>query len=178
MRSSTTLFVAASLLSLAAASPLDRRYYECSAPSVWHVCWDGWEGCCSVTPCKGPAEGAKSYCPDTELPPPTGNPTTPGTPAQPAPPTACTPESTPSTPSELPVDTEWIEQSGCKEDNSNCNWAPTYFVVKTDNETYTTYNTTSQFHVQKDAGVDGARRDSIALFTDIPDTVTKCRINW
>jgi len=180
MRYSATFLAAASLLSLAAASPLERRYEECAAPTVWHICWDGWEGCCSITPCKGPAEGVKSYCPDTEKPPPNGPPTTPGTPAQPAPPTACTPESTPSsTPSGRVTDADWSKTTGCKEDDSNCNWAATFFIVKTGNETYTTFNSTGQFHVQKDANEDGgARRDSIALFTGIPDSVTKCRINW
>ncbi|KAF2682314.1 hypothetical protein K458DRAFT_419721 [Lentithecium fluviatile CBS 122367] len=176
MRSSTTFLAAASLLSLAAASPLERRYYDCTAPQVWHTCWDGWQGCCSVTPCKGPAEGVKSYCPDTEQPPSgtPGNPTPPSTP-----PTACSPESTPSpTPTSLEPDVEWVGQTGCKEDNSNCHWAPRFFIIKTDNETYTTYNQTFQFHVRKDAGPEGGRHDSIALFTDIPDTVTKCRIAW
>jgi hypothetical protein len=167
MRSSMTIIAAAALLSFTAASPLNRRHPDCTAPTVLHVCWDGWEGCCSVSPCKGPAEGVKSYCPDNELPPPSD------------PPTACTPGSAPvATPTGFPKDIDWIESTGCKEDDSNCNWAPMFHVIKTGNETYTSYNTTDVFHVQKDDGVNGARRDSIAVFSNIPDTATKCTIAW
>ncbi len=171
MRASSTFLAAASILSLAAASPLERRYQECTAPQAWHRCSDGWAGCCSVSPCKGPGEGVASHCPDTEPQPPAETPTPIKEPSS-----ACSPESTPSSAPSPSTDTDWTRF--CKADDSNCNWAPTYFIVKTDNETYTTYNTTNQFHVQKDDGLLGGRRDSIALFKDIPDTVTKCRIAW
>jgi hypothetical protein len=169
MRSSTICLAAASILGFAAANPLERRM-ECTAPAVYHVCWDGWSGCCSVSPCNGAANGGKNFCPDNEMPP------------QPTASEACTsasaaaPSATPSGPPAK--DTEWIEPSGCKEDDSNCNWAPQFWVVKTDDETYSTANTTRQFYVQKENGTDGARRDSIALFTGIPDSVTKCTIAW
>jgi hypothetical protein len=178
MRSSTTFLAAASILSLAVASPLERRYYDCTAPQVWHVCWDGWEGCCSVTPCKGPAEGMRSFCADDGAPPPSPvtPPTETATPVE-APTSACSPEST-SPPAASPtVDTDWMVMDDCKEDDSNCNWAPTFFGLRTDNETFAETRT-NQFYIRKDAGVDGARRDSIAVFTGIPDTVTKCSIRW
>jgi hypothetical protein len=169
MRSSTAFIAAASILGFAAANPLERRL-ECAAPAVLHVCWDGWTGCCSVTPCNGAANGGKNFCPDNEkLPTPSASETCTSK-------SAAAPSATPSGPPAN--DTEWIRDSGCKEDNSNCNWAPQFWVIKTNNETYTTMNATDQFHVQKDAGKDAARRDSIALFTGIPESVTKCNIAW
>jgi hypothetical protein len=65
----------------------------------------------------------------------------------------------------------------CSANDTNCNWAPTFFAIKTDNETFCS-NTTRQFHVQRDAGPLGARRDVIALFTGIPANVTRCTMAW
>jgi hypothetical protein len=177
MRSSSTFLVAASILSFAAATPLESRYYECTAPQMWYTCGDGWEGCCTVTPCKGPAEGVKSFCADDGAPsPPAPAPpvTEPPTPSE-EPTLVFIPELTPSATPSATVDTAWMDY--CKEDDSDCNWAPMFYSVKTDNETFTK-NLTNQFYVRKDEGVDGTRRDSIALFTNIPDSVTRCSIKW
>ena len=169
MRSSTALLAAASLLGLTAASPLERRYEECPAPAVWHVCWDGWEGCCSVTPCNSPAKGGKSFCPDTEQPPAKPTPTA----APPACTTAAAPSSNPTT---ITEEVDWLKETGCKKDDSNCHWAPTFYIVKTGDEAYTAPNKSAQFYVAQNTK--GERSDSIAVFSNIPDSVKKCTLSW
>jgi hypothetical protein len=166
MRSFNTLIAAAGLIGLASASPFMRRYEECKAPQQWYTCGDDWQGCCSVNPCKGPAEGVKSHCPGSVEPSPSATTST----VISTSPTACKASTTPT----LAPDTDWTAK--CNEDDSNCNWAPRFFIIKTDNETYTTYNRTTQFHVQKGAGT--SRIDSIAHFTNIPSTVTRCTMKW
>ncbi|KAF2818566.1 hypothetical protein CC86DRAFT_375766 [Ophiobolus disseminans] len=181
MHPSTTFIAAAALLGLAAASPLDRRYEECKAPQLWYACWDDYQGCCSTNPCKGPAMGVKSGCPsnDDTTPSestPASSEAVPSSSTSSATTSIYIPSPAASAIAKLEPDTAWTAK--CKEDNSNCNWAARFFSVKTNNETYTTYNTTSQFHVANDIGSAGAHRHSIAVFSDIPSSVTKCSVQW
>ncbi|KAF1968928.1 hypothetical protein BU23DRAFT_601924 [Bimuria novae-zelandiae CBS 107.79] len=168
MRSSTTfLAAAAALISFTAATPLERRYDECRAPQQWHICGDGWAGCCSVSPCKGPA--IASGCPDEAASSPSGSTTNPPTPT-------VSGSSLPSS-SAAAVDTIWLEK--CKEDDSNCNWKPTYHFIKNYDEEYST-NSTSQLFVwkERDDANTNYRRDAIAVFSDIPDGVKNCSLSW
>ncbi|KAJ4299565.1 hypothetical protein N0V90_004811 [Kalmusia sp. IMI 367209] len=167
MRSSTTfLAAAAALISFTAATPLERRYQECRAPQQWHVCGDGWAGCCSVSPCKGPA--IASGCPDEGATNPPSSSTTPPSPT-------VSDSSAPSCSSAAPKpDTAW--QKACKEDDSACNWAPNHWSIKTYDEEYSS-NSTRQFYAFKDEGDDAARRDVIAVF-EVPESVKKCELRW
>lgn len=176
------LVAATSFASSVISTPLDRRYEACMAPLQWHVCGDGWAGCCSVSPCKGP-KGA-SFCPPGNSGP--GTPaTTPDTPiVNPQIPSTCTTAVTTGTPSSLPDGTSgepdrmWTER--CKEDNSNCNWDTNYYFVSPIHENWS-YNTTAedlpQFHISKDQWPGSYERHAIAHFQGIPAHVKKCRIS-
>lgn len=168
MRSTTTfLAAAAALLSFTAATPLERRYQECRAPQQWHICGDGWSGCCSVSPCKGPA--LASGCPDEGSPRP--EPTDDDDSSS-----SKTSGAAPVTSSAPAVDTEWKKK--CKEDDSNCNWKPTYYSIKNYEEEFS-QNSTKQFYTWKDKdGANGLRRDAIAVFENIPSGVKNCSISW
>lgn len=164
MRSSTTFLAATvALLSFIAATPLERRYQECRAPQQWHICGDGWSGCCSTTPCKGP--GKKSYCPDEQSSQSSNNQ---------ASPTVSASSAASSGPA---LDTKWQEK--CKEDDSNCNWKPTYHYIKNYDEKYAR-NSTSQLFAWKDADTSSTkyRRDAIGVFADIPAGVKNCSLSW
>lgn len=73
------------------------------------------------------------------------------------------------------VDMRWAEE--CKEDDSNCNWDPTFYNIETSQEAYarntSTYN--PRFLIQKDAEL-GLNQEVIAVFRGIPDSAKKCRI--
>lgn len=171
MRSSTALTVAAIIAGLAAASPVQNHYahVNCAAPQLWHTCSDGWAGCCTTSPCNASGDG-KSYCTDA---PTTTTTTTPiSTPIS-------TPTSTPSSVPGLPppASEDILWKNWCKEDDSDCHWKPMYYNVKTYNETWAR-NLTKQFHVHKEDGLNGGRTDAIAVFSNIPDTVSKCRIGY
>ncbi|KAF2439737.1 hypothetical protein P171DRAFT_435602 [Karstenula rhodostoma CBS 690.94] len=177
MRSSTTfLAAAAALLSFAAATPLERRYDECRAPQQWHVCGDGWTGCCSVSPCKGPA--IASGCPDeggSKPPTPTVASTEPSA-------AACSGASSAGpTPGNTDVDNGWFEGSNrvCKEDDSDCNWKPTFWTIKNYDQEFTK-NSTSQFYTWQEGAIDNSvnRRDVIAVYKDIPDNAKNCSVHW
>ncbi|KAF2877956.1 hypothetical protein BDV95DRAFT_588955 [Massariosphaeria phaeospora] len=163
MRPSTALLAAASLLGLAAASALPSREKVCVSPQVWNECNDGWRGCCLGDPCKETIKGfSMSACPNSE--------------EVPYKPAAETPASGSNFSSMAPQVDLW--KKVCEFDNSDCNWSPTFFPIKTHDETYTKKSTTSQFHIQKDDGALGARRDVIALFSGIPADITTCRMFW
>ena len=155
MRSSTTfLAAAAALLSFAAATPLEPRYETCTAPKQWHVCGDGWAGCCTVSPCKGPS--IASNCPDE---------------GSSEPPTAASAPSTPSASAEAKpkIDEGW--QQYCKADGSNCNWNVTYYHIKNYDDEYAS-NSSKQLFVWKDNdGSTNLRRDAIGVFKNIPEGV-------
>lgn len=163
MRSSTTLMASAIIVGLAAATPMQSHHghVNCVAPQLWHICSDGWAGCCTTSP-RNVDGGGKSYCTDT---PTTITTTTPISTQIPA----------PALPEQPLDDIEWMEQ--CKEDNSNCNWNITYYSVKPQNETYARKQT-QQFYVHKEEGAFEGRTNAIAVFSDIPDTVSKCTIRY
>ncbi|KAK3215952.1 hypothetical protein GRF29_8g1675465 [Pseudopithomyces chartarum] len=167
MRSSVAFFITATITSIAAATPLDRRYEQCSVGQQWHICGDGWKGCCSISPCRGANLGSK--CPD----PRRIDDTIPAIPTT-------TYSSIPTTPTPSAAgcpdkDTEWM--TNCNEDNSNCNWNATFYSVKTGNESFAESHTDT-FYVTKEQGSKGKRRDVIAVYKDLPSTVTKCTVSW
>lgn len=165
MRSSTTfLAAAATLLSFAAATPLEARYETCIAPQQWHICGDGWSGCCSVSPCKGPS--IASNCPDQGSSGPRPTPTEDESP----------PSESPDAPAKPVKDDLW--QKTCKNDDSDCNWNATFYHIKNYDEKYAS-NSTSQLYVWKDRDDStNLRRDAITVFSDIPDGVENCTLNW
>ena len=169
MRSTTAFLAAATaLLSFAAATPLERRYQECRAPQQWHICGDGWSGCCSVSPCKGPA--LASGCPDQAE---EGSPRPESTDDSSS---SKTSGAAPVTPSAPAVDVDW--KTKCKEDDSNCNWKPTYYSIKNYDEEFSK-NTTDQLYAWKDKdGPIAYRRDAIAVFENIPKGVKNCTLSW
>ncbi|KAK7190474.1 hypothetical protein DPSP01_005297 [Paraphaeosphaeria sporulosa] len=174
MRSSTTfLAAAAALLTFAAATPLERRYNECRAPQQWHVCGDGWAGCCSVSPCKGPA--IASGCPDE------GGSNPPTSTVESTEPSSAACSSAGPTPGNNDVDNRWFDGPSkvCKEDDSDCNWKPMFHTIKNYDEEFAK-NSSSQFYAWQDGAIDNSvkRRDVIAVYKDIPDSVKNCSIHW
>lgn len=159
MRSSTTfLAAAATLLSFAAATPLEARYETCIAPQQWHICGDGWSGCCSVSPCKGPS--IASNCPDQGSSGPRPTPTE--------------DESPPATSAKPEVDEGWHEF--CKEDDSQCNWNATFYHIKNYDEDYAKNSTVSFFVWNDSENTTELRRDAIGVFQNIPDDAKNCSL--
>lgn len=129
-----------------------------------------------MSPCKGPA--IASGCPDeggSTPPTPTVQSTEPSS-------AACSSTSSAGpTPGNNDVDKGWFETPPkvCKEDDSNCNWKPTFWTVKNYDEEFSK-NSTKQFYAWQDGARDNSvkRRDVIAVYKDIPDNAKDCTLHW
>jgi hypothetical protein len=85
------------------------------------------------------------------------------------------------TPGNNDVDIGWFDGSEaiCKEDDSDCNWKPTFHTIKNYDAEFKK-NSTKQFYTWQDGGLDNSvnRRDIIAVWKDIPDTTKNCSVHW